>query len=59
MSRVPAKITEITEKHAWCDKCGCGNVKDLTEMSCPTKNCDGFRRVEFFTHTYRAHLCSC
>ena len=59
---VPSQLHEWEEEHVICDKCGCGNTKDLTEKPCP--NCDGYWRKELvpfrnITPSYTLVECDC
>jgi hypothetical protein len=53
IERVPTKIEETEEQICMCNKCGCGNTKDMTEMPCPHPDCDGYRHVQAITYRIR------
>lgn len=44
IERVYPEYQEWEEEHVSCDKCGCGNTKDLTEKPCPQPDCNGYWR---------------
>jgi len=52
IERVASKLHEYEEEHVGCDKCGCGNTKDLTERPCPNPNCDGYWRRETIEYSH-------
>lgn len=41
LERVPTKVERVEEQVCQCNKCGCGNRKDMTEGPCPHSGCDG------------------
>jgi hypothetical protein len=64
IERVPSQLHEWKEEHVSCNKCGCGNTKDLTEKPCPRPGCNGYWKKEIvqFSNISRGYTlikCDC